>query len=182
MMKKMLVFLMVLTLTGIASAGTISYSASASSIDAVSTVTVTVSANNFSGDGLVNIAQVDQLYTLLSGQVASFTTSNFQENPLFNNAAGTNPAISDADLLVTPPGPYPGTTAMLFTFDVTSPAGSPADVLNIALDTSTTPYVLDSNFSFATGTAGAGTSITFIPEPITVVLMGLGGLFLRRRR
>jgi hypothetical protein len=68
-----------------------------------------------------------------------------------------------------------------------SPAGSPAiaagpqfnfDYIGAIGDTATISLFVDPEFT----TPIASVNVTVVPEPMTILLLGLGGLFLRRRR
>jgi hypothetical protein len=182
-MKKLLVLFLVFAMASWASAGLITYSPSATTIEGIEVVTVTVIASGYDVDGLPDIALIDSLVTTITGDTGSFVISNLAADAAWNYSAGTNVTIADTDLQVAPPGSVSAAgPTTLFTFDVTLSGTESLDDA-ITIGTSGVSAVVASTFDdYAfTATSASGT-ITVVPEPMTIALLGLGGLFLRRRR
>lgn len=158
-MKKVLVLALVLGIASMASA-TLSYSPTAITMGLNSTATVTISADSadmyevWAGADTSDIAEITAVSAYdAAGEDASGTASAY---------AGWWILIAkdlDPD---NPPDVAAGDH-----WDVTISSGS-----------TTGTITLDS----ACYSGGGTIDVTVIPEPITVALLGLGGLFLRRRK
>jgi len=182
-MKKLMVLVLVLVMTSLAGAGTISYLPSSTTIQGSDVVSMTVSASGFDADGLPDIALVDTLVTSLTGDVGSFAISNLAADAVWDFALGTNVTIPDTDLQVNPPGGVSSAgPTTLFTFDV-SLSGTELLGDSITFGATSVETFLASNFqNFTNNIASVDGTITVVPEPMTLCLLGLGGLFLRRRK
>jgi len=97
-------------------------------------------------------------------------------NILVDNPAGD--AVGASTFGVMGPGsPCPPATPMLtFNYPITDDACLAGTTINIGL---VGAYVVDTGQIVHTP---VGCNIPVVPEPMTIVLLGLGGLFLRRRR
>ncbi|MHC4069562.1 MAG: PEP-CTERM sorting domain-containing protein [Planctomycetota bacterium] len=181
-MKKLLALVLVLAMASWASAGLVTYSPSATTIQGAETVTVTVTASGFNLDGLADIVLIDTLVTTLTGDTGVFVISNLAAHSAWDFAAGTNVTIADTDLQVTPPASVSSTgPTTLFTFDVALTGGEMnGDYLTMSA-TGVTSVVASDFVTFTSNLTTASGTIT-VPEPMTIALLGLGGLFLRRRR
>jgi len=98
-----------------------------------------------------------------------------KENTIYTNIAGTAPV--DVSL-------YVAAGQVLFSFDIT--AGAAGTTITVADYAGTNPYSppptpVATKWN-AVETTLAPLEITVVPEPMTMALLGLGGLFIRRRR
>ncbi|MHC4069560.1 MAG: PEP-CTERM sorting domain-containing protein [Planctomycetota bacterium] len=182
-MKKLMVLMLVLVMTSLAGAGSISYLPSSTTIQGSEIVSMTVSGSGFDADGLIDIVLIDTLVTSLTGDVGSFTISNLAADAAWDFPAGTNVTIPDTDLQVTPPGSVSSVgPTTLFTFDL-SLSGSELVGDSITFGATSVVSIVASTFTdFTNNISSVDGTVTVIPEPITFGLLGLGGLFLRRRK
>ncbi len=202
MMKKLLIFMLVLGMTstsfGVLTSvwfevsGSSAIDAEALDVvtismvadDAVGSIQIQVINDNGTGTALGTVQTAYGVHSNLStGQLAGVGANSnnrlFQAhatNPLnsFQGGQGTGDAApSGEDLLwfdYVVPDLTVGTVITITTFSV-----------NDAFPPTMKNYVLGNEGSPTLTTIGS-MDITIIPEPMTVLLLGLGGLFLRRRR
>lgn len=197
-MKKILVLLLIFGMASLANGAyapmTLTLSAPASE-DVGNVITVDVAVSGLPGDASVQ-SLINAVVDVTAGGGATYTTSSTVTfNTRFNS--GTN-STGFANVALNANPPYPYASGSMFSFTVTGTAkgtldfdlsslspGSPnyLDLTMAAIDSGGTTH-----YSFLGAPAGygpmtiIGTSTTVIPEPMTILLLGLGGLFLRRRR
>jgi len=165
-MRKMLVLILVLGLTSAANAMLITVDGQegdAFDVDITSTITV-VSEDASSWLGYIIVEE---------GGAGSL------ENTVILNAAGDSGAATAYAEAGWGTG-YELTAAMSPTGVPVLAAGSQFsfDYIGTVGDTATISLFVDPEFT----TPVASVNVTVVPEPMTVVLLGLGALFLRRRR
>jgi len=163
-MRKLVVFMLVLGLASGASAALTLVGAPTDPIDIGQSISILV---NNSEDGAYSgwLEVVDQ------------TVADYDGDPVFT-AAGDPDGNSALETFVEYPGWYQFTVA---SFTPTSPvlAGDHIEVSLLGISEGTTVL----NLYASDGVEVLDTAqITVIPEPMTIALLGLGGLFLRRRR
>jgi len=208
MMKKMLVFLIVLGLVSTVNASIVTVKAGGSSgtvqVTAGATVEITlvnvdttiVSGYTVTGMGETTTSAAGHVMALSAGRAfnAGFTLTKTLGN--VRNAMTTATATSltnryillDRSIATVNTGdPAISTGTTLFTFSVVVPtAGTAGDkwiitpVTGLPVFTPPTTQYLHQIDTVNVGTTNAVT--LYIPEPMTIALLGLGGLFLRRRR
>lgn len=127
-------------------------------------------------------ANVFQEMTVDAADVGSTWTFGFDYK--MGNLEGSSTALAFIKT-INPNAGY--ATTNYITFDTTNaPTTWNSDSLSIAIDSSLAGQILQIGFSStATNYEGSGVfydNINFVPEPMTVCLLGLGGLFLRRKR
>ena len=168
-MKKILVLMLVLGITSMASAAlTLS---GPTQVVVGQTVTITLSADAES------VAVGDYGYVYVGGPGADPVSM------ITMLTAMTDGLMSGVN--------YTGNTYSYFYFvgadspaDTTPPYLSAGDWLTFDVTASVTPNlsVIGISVVSAMGYSGDSHNITVIPEPMTIGLLGLGGLFLRRRK
>lgn len=158
-MKKMLVLTLVLGLASLASATTLTWSVSSIDIAVGGTGTVQIVASD-------NLAYPDVWVGADPSAIASIQSIT----EIANNAG-------DSSLILDPTATaYPGWWTVAAA-DMTEPfdsviAGAQFDVLFNGLAMG--------SYNFDCG--GDTLTVNVVPEPVTMVLLGLGGLFLRKRK
>ena len=161
-MKKLLVLALVLGVAGLASAG----------------LQMNKTANDtsvLSGINFTSTAAFAGAYVAFVGVPADCTV----------NYGGNKVTVADmtADLAAAFAGMYPGmidvpSQVMWFDFADTNAPPVPANgnLVTMKASAPVTVYVLD-----AADASVVGSPITLVPEPVTMLLLGLGGLFIRRK-
>lgn len=159
-MKKMLVLALVLGIASLASA-TVTVSVSSNTVAVGGTVTVSVSSDNT--DGYVKYLDMVK-GTATLGTVSKLPAAGAQAD-VIDYSTGTlyDIGLTAADFTNTP------TAGIHFTVLATATG-------NVG-DTFTLDLLNDQTFDVA-----STQTVTIIPEPVTMALLGIGGLFLRRRK
>jgi hypothetical protein len=129
------------------------------------------------------VSQANKIDTSASGTLTDYSLGSWTAGSTFD---GTNTLQqTDMTLASQPPGPYAEETDTLYSFTVTIGTGTSngesltltiSDIEAILYSHSTADYTLYSNLTVNDGT------INVIPEPMTICLLGLGGLLLRRKK
>ena len=166
-MKKVLVLALVLGIASMASA-TLSYSVSSLTMAQNATVTVQIASTSVTPYGVWAGA------SSLGGAVADITAA------VAYDAAGDTAAATAST------GSYAGWWYLegKDSGEETLPNMAIGDHWDITI----TSYGANGTITFASdsygtaGGAGGTLCVTVVPEPITIALLGLGGLFLRRRK
>jgi len=171
-MRSLLVCLAVILVAGFVSASTISLTTPSGTTDVFAGDTITVTANDAAG-GFGGLAS----FTVNVEDVADFVSCWI--NPGFGgmipvsyaspvSGTGFDVVMQGIGFSMTPTG-----DVWSITFDVAATA-VPGDIITISHSAGT--YNNNATGVFATQT------LNVIPEPMTLALLGLGGLFLRRRK
>ena len=189
-MKKILVLLLIFGMASLANAAyiplTLTMSAPATAeINTAFTVNVTLS-------GLTGSLQVNMLK---DGQIVIGGTSTHTDGAITANAnfdAGTNVlTYPDLQLNSGAPGPYVVNTDIVYSFGMTGTSlgnltfgmdnknAGVGELLLLGIDNGDWSYYGYPSLGPLTVVGG---STTVVPEPMTILLLGLGGLFLRRRK
>jgi hypothetical protein len=189
-MKKLLILMLVLGLTSAASATIVGAGLEVDNVNPIypgDVVTISLRADaEATGFGITTLtddaspmgtAAVGTIYPGfnfgLNDGTAYLVNSG---NVLFDRADGSSIAGSHFSLL--PGGSNCPAQTALYTFDYTVDATLAAPTtINIGISGASVIKV-----GGATYASVEGTSFDVVPEPMTIVLLGLGGLFLRRRR
>ena len=176
-MKKVLVLALVLAVATMVSAGTVSFQASNTNVLVGEVVSITVIATG----NCTNIA-IPQILSdnagLASNRALAAGFNQFPQVGTIVNAGNVLiTGISGATPFAFPPVPVLAGTS-LYTFDYTVPEVGAGTVITIS-GAGSLSFMFD-DFSQTTGMGS--TSMTVVPEPMTIALLGLGGLFIRRRK
>ena len=136
-------------------------------------------------------------YSVGAGNVATITVSKDIVGLLWNLKpdAGSLAAVDltfSGDFGVTSAGAWNGTEGLMDGISASTTVPFQGTILTVDFDDSATKaelvnyYYADSNITWTTADGGkvfiTGYEMTLIPEPMTMGLLGLGGLFLARRK
>jgi hypothetical protein len=174
-MKKLLVLLLVLGITSLASATTVSLTAEGTTINATpgSTVTLLISS-----DAATALVALDAIITVTGGDVITGAVNVTDcvgygwDSSLSFNPSGLGTAAPEIGL-----GNFMGNSATSVGYvDVAYTGGT--QIVSIA-GGSAFGGSGDAMLGAVTFSSGV---VTIVPEPMTIALLGLGGLFLLRRR
>jgi hypothetical protein len=188
-MKKLLILAIVVSVASMASASIVLVASNPTPIKG-ETITMTIKTD---ASEAVSTFQVGIIRDDVSGGLAATGTlhSGFTQNTdvgYRGDVLGLGDDAGDIGYMsgaVNPPAYITGTSVVLYTYTYTvSPSALPG-VINFTIpDTSGSPYFFTSQVGlYPSATVGiSGTSVTVIPEPATIALLGLGGLLLRRRK
>jgi len=176
-MKKLLILVMVLAMASLANATIVSITGP-STIALGGTAAYTVSQSGTPAIGSADIDAVADLATkgtLSAGAIVATgrdTTTDYIGAPFGTNSNGYE--FSAANLTS---GVALGTNLFTFTLTATGTLGQ-----IIALSMVENSFYDATFVQIPTGSVGLqGMNVTITPEPMTIALLGLGGLFLRRR-
>ena len=172
-MKKILVLFIVLLMASVATAGNVWLVAPSGDILVNTAVTIDVVADT----GVFNMMSANILATVGAASAPSshalftgaFDTDGFIQNDGVSLITGISLSCLMDFVTNVPAG------QVLYSFTYTTPSvvgvvGITAGNVNIAYN------------DWSNGTSMGGTSINVVPEPMTIALLGLGGMFLRRRK
>jgi MYXO-CTERM domain-containing protein len=172
MMKKLLVLALVLSMATLANAAlTLTISGPTELAKAaVGTYTVTSSGQDLAGIDLDIISdQGAQPFGIGGGILLATSRNSALDTAAINGASGNYElvVVNDTPALI-------GTTLFSFTFT----AGTTAGTYHVSTIENS---IYDTDFNAVIGTVMPSFAVRVTPEPITMTLLGLGGLFLRRR-
>ena len=178
-MKKLLALVLVLAMVSAASAGTITITPADSTADVDTDVVITVVTTGYAATfpGAINILEFSITGDLDSSVASVGTLDTALQTPLFSHGSvGTGGTLISMIQGNAGTGNYiTNQTIYTFTVDVGSTQGT------LTIDVAEGYWFRARNGSDISTTIVAG-EIEVVPEPMTVALLGLGGLFLRRRR
>jgi len=171
-MKKLLVLALVLGVAGLAGAGSMT-------ANQLTANTGSVSGSGYIIDG--GVPQFTGFYGVVVGTLPTYVV-NYAGSQVtiadIDNSEGALDALAEALSINV------GDIAKAWAFDFADTTPPPSTILpNGLLTTFTgagvaTLYLLDA----VDASALSGSPLTFVPEPITLALLGLGGLFIRRKK
>jgi len=173
-MKKLLVLALVLGMATMANAAlTVSMSGPTSlNPGAAGTYTITSAGVNLAGIDIDVVSDAGaQPWGISGGAVIAGNRVTTLDVAGINGATGNYElvAVNDGPAIITPP---------LFTFVFTAPMTTGVYTLSMNLNSAFDEFFEDASVDAVMSPL----AVTVIPEPMTMVLLGLGGLFLRRRK
>lgn len=174
-MKKLIAIALVLAMVAPTMAGTLGFEVDSSdskdlyNIGDVITVNVIAAFDDSAPTTSLANLTFDVIADAGSVSSGAWTVGGLTVN---NGAFGTSPLIDGAQY-VGNAGDFDGINGLIYSFEYTVDA---ATTLSFAEVAAKTP------FNTAVATDLGSLDVNVVPEPMTMALMGLGGLFLRRRR
>ena len=175
-MKKLFVLVLVMGMVSAASAGTLSISAPTSALEGTD-ILVTVESSGYADTfmGAINAIEMD----ITANQGGVSTVGTLHPTLLLglssNGSVGTLPILIDN---VQGNGGFGNTVTNVTLYTFTMNVG-PAGVLDLGL----ADWVVYNQTGAAIQSTVEGANVdVLVPEPMTLGLLGLGGLFLRRRK
>ncbi len=192
-MKKFLIVMLVLALTSMASAATLSLVVGGSSTvaDGAGIVTVDLVSPDITVGSIGGVGAGDLDIIASSGlSIPAVGTFGVASSLIgFMRPAGfaLNPgAIVGPDIIGIMGAADAGTEAafgdVLYSFTVNIPGGSIGETLTPFMGAADFVMSISTMPTFWAGTSLTLNPLTVVPEPMTIALLGLGGLFLRRRK
>jgi len=176
-MRKLFVLIALLVVTAVASAATVSFQADKTDVIVGDVVSITVIATG-------NCTSI-VIPEILSSQAG--LASNLFLNPLLSQVPIVGIPVNAGNVLITgingttpfafPPAPVLA-GEVLYSFDYTVPVVASGTIITIA-GAGALSFMFD---DFTQSTDMGSVALEVIPEPITIALLGLGGLFIRRRK
>ena len=177
-MKKMLILTLILGMTSVAGAGIVVVGTNGNTAGAVQTDPIgDVVEQQALFMGVAGLGSISNETLIYPGNLAALTDYTGLDADL---TAGVDALIADY-AIANPDFSNGGSTKIVFLeyFDGTAPPGTPPPVSGVLTTFDVTGtvevYLMDPLL-------GGVVSAAIIPEPITLSLLGLGGLFLRRRK
>jgi len=176
MMKKLVCLMIVALVSSVACAGTVAFQVPAT-VEVGEVVTVTVIGT----DGVTSVT----IPEILSSHAG--LASNLFLNPLLSQFPTVGTAVNAGNSLITgvsgaTPFGFPPIVvdagATVYSFDFKVPEVAVGTVIDIS--GAGTMFFQLGDFSVVSEIASA--SMEVVPEPMTIALLGLGGLFIRRRK
>jgi len=175
-MKKLLTLFLVLGLSSMASALTVNLSLDGSTSMGTTLDVDIADVGTAISLGIISDTAGQVYFTALVMNKGSATISNVVNT----TKAGDLGAVAD----------YSGTTQYLYALTIGGTTVLPAVGVQFTFDlTPDSDLVVDDTFDFwitvpddSNGTPGQVVTVTIVPEPMTILLLGIGGLFLRRRK
>ena len=174
-MKKLLALVLIFAMASAASAGTVSIIAPTEADEGTEIVVTIVSSGYVDTfPGAINAIEMDVTATQGSVSEVGVLHSTLLLGLSSNGSIGVLPILIDN---IQGNGGFGNTVTNVTLYTFTMNVG-PAGLLDLGL----ADLVVYSRTGAAIATTAEGACVNVVPEPMTIALLGLGGLFLRRRR